>query len=120
MTHPLRLEASGLESVVKNIPEFRVPAPRRYDVEFGNVISHETGEITRIRFGIDKKELLHALFLGITRSGKTNAAMIFVSRLVNNVGTRALIPDWKRDWRRLLKICKPSRFYNFILTSSIH
>ena len=111
LTHPPRLEASGLETVVENIPEFRLPSPKHYDVEFGNVISHETGEITEIRYGVNRSELLHALFLGITRSGKTNAAMIFVSRLVNNVGARALILDWKKDWRRLLKICKPCRFY---------
>ena len=110
LTHPPRLEAPGIENVVENIPEFRVPGPRSYDVEFGNVISHETGEVTRIRYGIDIDELLHALFLGITRSGKTNAAMIFVSRLLR-LGARALVLDWKKDWRRLLRVCRPARFF---------
>jgi|GEM_PF-947451 len=111
LTHPPRLEAPGLENIVENIPEFRTPPPRSYDVEFGYVLSHETGQLISIRYGIDRKELLHALFLGITRSGKTNAALVFVSRLVNSIGARALVLDWKKDWRRLLVLCKPCRFY---------
>ena len=103
LTHPPRVEVPGIEVVVENIPEFRVPPPRSYDVEFGNVVSHETGGVTGIRFGIDRTELLHAGFFGITRSGKTNAAMVFVSRAVERLKARALILDWKKDWRRILK-----------------
>ena len=78
LTHPPRLEVPGLEAVMENIPEFRIPEPKRYDIEFGYVISHELEEVTNIRFGINKEELLHAGFFGITRSGKTNAALVFV------------------------------------------
>ena len=103
LTHPLRLEVPGLETVMENIPEFRVPSPKHYDIEFGNVVSHELGDVTNVRFGIDKEELLHAGFFGITRSGKTNAAMVFVSRCIKMLGAHALVLDWKRDWRNILK-----------------
>ncbi|MCS7374313.1 MAG: DUF87 domain-containing protein [archaeon GB-1845-036] len=106
LTHPPRVEAPGIETVMENIPEFRVPSPRSYDVEFGNVVSHELGELTDIRFGIDGEELLHAGFFGITRSGKTNAAMIFLSRCIINLNANTLILDWKKDWRRLLEKVK--------------
>ncbi|RLF22526.1 MAG: hypothetical protein DRN15_08800 [Thermoprotei archaeon] len=110
LTHPPRLEAPGLEAIMENIPEFRVPPPKHYDVEFGNVVSHELGDVTSIRFGINKEELLHAGFFGITRSGKTNAALVFVSRCIKALGAHALILDWKQDWRRILKVVKGKLF----------
>jgi len=49
---------------------------------------------------------LYAEFFGITRSGKTNAALVFVSRCIKAVGAHALILDWKQDWRRILRTIK--------------
>jgi len=57
LTHPPRIEAPGLEAVMENIPEFRTPPPKQYDIKFGNVVSHEPGEITSITFGINRDEL---------------------------------------------------------------
>jgi len=37
---------------------------------------------------------LHAGFFGITRSGKTNVALVFVSRCIKALGAHALILDW--------------------------
>ena len=118
LTHPPRLEAPGLENVAENVPEFRVPPPSGYDIEFGYVISHEVGGLIGIRYGINKDELLHALFLGVTRMGKSNAAMLFIERAIKGLGGRALVLDWKKEWRRLL-LDLPGRFYT-LYTDSWH
>ena len=44
-----RIEALGLTSVMESIPKSRVPNSPRYDIEFGYVISHETGKQIKIR-----------------------------------------------------------------------
>ena len=117
LTMPPRVEASGLTNIVENIPEFRMPDGSRYDIELGYVISHETGQPTRVRFGVRKEELLHALFTGITRSGKTNAALLFVSQAVNKLGVRAIVLDWKKDWRKLAGVVPKDKFKLYTLYS---
>ncbi|RLE85352.1 MAG: hypothetical protein DRJ67_09010 [Thermoprotei archaeon] len=117
LTMPPRVEAPGLTNVVENIPEFRLPDGSRYDIELGYVISHETGRPTGIRFGVRKEELLHALFTGITRMGKTNACLLFVSQAVNKLGMRAIVLDWKKDWRRLARVVPRERFRFYTLYS---
>ena len=95
LTRPPRLEAPELEAVMENILEFIVPLLKYYDIEFGNVVSHELGDVTNIRFGINKEGVLHAGFFRITRSGKSNAALVFVSRCIKALSAYALILDWK-------------------------
>lgn len=48
-----------------------------------------------IKFGVNKEGLLHARLFGITCSGKSNAALVFISRYIRALGTHVLILDWK-------------------------
>ena len=74
------------------------------------------GYRTEFDYRINIDELMHGVFTGQSRSGKTVAAMRFVRELANSRRTatgkrlRIVIMDPKQDWRGIARFVEPERF----------
>lgn len=101
LTHPPRLEVQGIEVVAENVPEFVIPPREKLDIELGTVVSHETMELTGVRWGFKEEELGHVGVFGASGSGKTVCAMKLAKELSER-GYRVCVVDWKFEWRRLV------------------
>jgi hypothetical protein len=126
-THPPRLSFGGLYADIDDMPQFSVPSHRRKgDIYVGKVLSGQVwseerfrktgnGHLTEFPFKIFNNELMHALFQGESRSGKSETALRVVaeaSELVRPTGKkpRILVFDQKNDWRKLYYVVDKSRF----------
>ena len=76
----------------------------------------KNGYRTQFDYRINIDELMHGLFTGQSRSGKTVAAMRFIRELANSRRTatgkrlRIVIMDPKQDWRGIARFVEPERF----------
>ena len=125
-THLPRISEGGIFADVGDIPKFSVPSQKTGDVYIGKVLSGErwtqsSGYETPFEFRIDDSELMHGIFTGESRSGKTVAATRFISELTKvrrkKTGKRLRIValDPKQDWRILAKFVEPERFHFYSL-----
>lgn len=125
-THLPRISEGGIFADVGDIPKFAVPSQKNGDVYIGKVLSGERwtpvgGYETPFEFRIDDSELMHGIFTGESRSGKTVAATRFISELTKvrrkKTGKRLRIValDPKQDWRILAKFVEPERFHFYSL-----
>lgn len=125
-THLPRISEGGIFADVGDIPKFAVPSQKNGEVYIGKVLSGErwtptTGYETPFEYRIDDSELMHGIFTGESRSGKTVAATRFISELTKvkrkKTGKRLRIValDPKQDWRILAKFVEPERFHFYSL-----
>lgn len=125
-THLPRISEGGIFADVGDIPKFSVPSGKTGEVYIGKVLSGErwtgaTGYETPFEYRIDDSELMHGIFTGESRSGKTVAATRFISELTKvkrkKTGKRLRIValDPKQDWRILAKFVEPERFHFYSL-----
>lgn len=125
-THLPRISEGGIFADVGDIPKFSVPSGKMGDIYIGKVLSGErwttsSGYETPFEYRIDDDELMHGIFTGESRSGKTVAATRFISELTKvrrkKTGKRLRIValDPKQDWRILAKFVEPERFHFFSL-----
>lgn len=128
-THLPRISEGGIFADVGDIPKFAVPSQKNGEVYIGKVLSGERwtqtyGYETPFEFRIDDGELMHGIFTGESRSGKTVAATRFISELTKvrrkKTGKRLRIValDPKQDWRILAKFVEPERFHFYSLGNS--
>lgn len=120
-THPLRLSDGGIYADIQNIPELAVPSNLQGEVFMGKIVSAykwtmEDGYVTKFDYRISNDEIMHSLFAAGSRSGKTVAALRFVSEIANNIRRRTgkrmriVALDPKEDWRSLANFVEPERF----------
>lgn len=120
-THPPRISEGGVFADIDDIPKFAVPSMLKGEIYMGTILSGErftmnNGYKTPYDYRIDESELMHGIFTGASRSGKTVAAMRFVAELANirrkSTGKRLRIVcmDPKNDWRTLARFVDPKRF----------
>ena len=125
-THLPRISEGGIFADVGDIPKFAVPSQKNGEVYMGKVLSGERwtpsmGYETPFEYRIDNDELMHGIFTGESRSGKTVAATRFISELTKvrrkKTGKRLRIValDPKQDWRILAKFVEPERFHFYSL-----
>ena len=125
-THLPRISEGGIFADVGDIPKFAVPSQKTGEVYIGKVLSGERwtpsmGYETPFEYRIDDSELMHGIFTGESRSGKTVAATRFISELTKvrrkKTGKRLRIValDPKQDWRILAKFVEPERFHFYSL-----
>ena len=129
-THLPRVSEGGVWSDVSDIPKFAVPSMLKGGIYMGTVLSAEhytmkNGYHTQFDYRINENELMHGFFTGASRSGKTVAAMRFVSELSKirrkKTGKRLRIVcmDPKQDWRMLARQVEPERF-NFYSLGNVN
>lgn len=129
-THPVRITDGGIFADIQNVPELSVPAEMKGEIYMGKIVSGykwtmENGYITPHDYRIDGKHLMHTLFAASSRSGKTVAAIRYVTEIANNVireridikngikqrkRMRVVILDAKRDWRNIATLIDVNRF----------
>lgn len=120
LTHPPRVSEGGIYAEVNDVPKFTVPKTKG-QIYMGTILSAErftmrNGYRTQFEYRIEESQLMHGYFQGQSRSGKTVAAMRFVSELskVKRKATgkrlRVFALDPKRDWRSLARYIEPERF----------
>lgn len=120
-THLPRIDVGGVFAEIKDIPHYAVPSQLKGDIYMGTILnasiwSMENGYKTNYEYRLDESALMHGVFIGASRSGKTVAAMRFVAALTrvrrSKTGKRLRIVclDPKRDWRGLSKYVEPERF----------
>jgi len=121
-THLLRVSDGGIYADIQNIPELSVPSEMRGDIYVGKILSgykysEENGYKTKFDYRVPEETLMHGLFCGGSRSGKTVTALRFVAELANKVRRsasgkrlRIVVMDPKFDWRKLAKYVEPDRF----------
>lgn len=120
-THLPRVSEGGIDTGVDDVPKFRVPGLMRGDIYMGTQLNAErytlrNGYRTQFDYRINIDELMHGMFVGQSRSGKTVAAMRFVRELANARRTetgkrlRIVIMDPKQDWRGIARFVEPERF----------
>lgn len=125
-THLPRISEGGIYADVEDIPKFAVPSQLQGDIYMGKVVSAErwtpeSGNETPFDYRFDESELMHGIFTGESRSGKTVAAMRFASELVKvrrkktGKRLRMVVMDPKQDWRGLAKMVEPERFHFYSL-----
>ena len=125
-THMPRMSEGGVFADVNDIPKFAVPSMKKGDIYMGKILSGERwtpndGYETKFDYRLDEGELMHGIFTGESRSGKTVAATRFVAELTkvrrSKTGKRLRIValDPKQDWRILGKFVEPERFHFFSL-----
>ena len=124
-THLPRISEGGIFADVGDVPKFAVPSMKKGDIYIGKILSGErwtptTGYETPFEYRLEEGELMHGIFTGESRSGKTVAATRFVSELTKvrrKTGKRLRIValDPKQDWRILAKFVEPERFHFFSL-----
>ena len=120
-THLPRISEGGVDSIIQDIPKFRVTSMLKGEIYMGTILNPErfsfkNGYRTPFDYRIEEESLMHAYFTGASRSGKTVAAMRFVAELSRvkrkTTGKRMRIValDPKRDWRTLGRYIEPERF----------
>ncbi len=124
-THLPRISEGGIFADVGDVPKFAVPSMKKGDIYIGKILSGErwtatTGYETPFEYRLEEAELMHGIFTGESRSGKTVAATRFVSELTKvrrKTGKRLRIValDPKQDWRILAKFVEPERFHFYSL-----
>ena len=119
--HLPRVSEGGIDTNIDDIPKFRVPGLLRGDIYMGTQLNAErytfkNGYRTQFDYRINIDELMHGVFTGASRSGKTVAAMRFIRELANARRTatgkrlRIVIMDPKQDWRGIARFVEPERF----------
>ena len=125
-THLPRISDGGVYADVGDVPKFAVPSMKKGDIYMGKILSGERWTMgdkyeTIFEYRLDEKELMHGIFTGESRSGKTVAATRFVAELTkvrrSKTGKRLRIValDPKQDWRVLGKFVEPERFHFYSL-----
>lgn len=125
-THLPRISEGGVFADVEDIPKFAVPSDLKGDIFIGNVLSAErysttNGYETPFEYRLDESEIMHGIFTGESRSGKTVAAIRFISeatkirRKQTGKRFRIVLLDPKQDWRTLAKMVEPERFHFYSL-----
>lgn len=124
-THLPRISEGGVFADVGDVPKFAVPSMKKGDIYIGKVLSGErwtpsTGYETPFEYRLEESELMHGIFTGESRSGKTVAATRFVSELTkvrrkSGKRLRIVALDPKQDWRILAKFVEPERFHFYSL-----
>ena len=125
-THMPRISEGGVFADVNDMPKFAVPSMKKGDIYMGKILSGERwtpndGYETKFDYRLDESELMHGIFTGESRSGKTVAATRFVAELTKvrrkKTGKRLRIValDPKQDWRILGKFVEPERFHFYSL-----
>ena len=125
-THLPRISEGGVFADVNDMPKFAVPSMKKGDIYMGKILSGERwtpelGYETHFDYRLDESELMHGIFTGESRSGKTVAATRFVAELTKvrrkKTGKRLRIValDPKQDWRILGKFVEPERFHFYSL-----
>ena len=125
-THLPRISDGGVYADVGDVPKFAVPSMKKGDIYMGKILSGERwtpGDKyeTIFEYRLDEAELMHGIFTGESRSGKTVAATRFVAELTKvrrkKTGKRLRIValDPKQDWRVLGKFVEPERFHFYSL-----
>ena len=126
-THPPRFSYGGLYADIEDMPMLSVPSDRQNgDIYMGHILSAQTwseeeyrrsgnGYRTPFKYCVYSNELMHAVFQGESRSGKTVGAIRFVTELSKAVRptgkrVRIIVFDQKADWRKLAKLVDPERF----------
>lgn len=120
-THLPRVSEGGIDTGVDDVPKFRVPGLMRGSLYMGTQLNAErytfkNGYRTQFDYRVNIDELMHGMFTGQSRSGKTVAAMRFVRELANARRTetgkrlRIVIMDPKQDWRGIARFVEPERF----------
>lgn len=129
-THLPRVSEGGIDTIVEDIPKFRVPGMLRGNIYMGTQLNPErytfrNGYKTEFDYRINIDELMHGVFTGQSRSGKTVAAMRFIRELANSKRTatgkrlRIVIMDPKQDWRGMARFVEPERF-RFYSMGNVH
>lgn len=124
-THLPRISEGGVFADVEDIPKFAVPSNLSGEIFIGNILSAErysavNGYETPFEYRLSSDELMHGFFTGESRSGKTVAALRFVSeatkiRRKTGKKLRIVALDPKQDWRTLAKLVEPERFHFYSL-----
>ena len=125
-THLPRISDGGVYADVGDVPKFAVPSMKKGDIYMGKILSGERWTMgdkyeTIFEYRLDEGELMHGIFTGESRSGKTVAATRFVAELTkvrrSKTGKRLRIValDPKQDWRVLGKFVEPERFHFYSL-----
>lgn len=120
-THLPRVSEGGIDTNIDDVPKFRVPGLMRGNIYMGTQLNSErytfkSGYRTQFDYRINIDELMHGVFTGASRSGKTVAAMRFIRELANSRRTatgkrlRIVIMDPKQDWRGIARFVEPERF----------
>ena len=120
--HLPRVSEGGIDTNIDDVPKFRVPGLLRGNIYMGTQLNAErytfkNGYRTQFDYRINIDELMHGVFTGASRSGKTVAAMRFIRELANSRRTatgkrlRIVIMDPKQDWRGIARFVEPERFH---------
>lgn len=120
--HLPRVSEGGIDTNHDDVPKFRVPGLLRGNIYMGTQLNAErytfkNGYRTQFDYRINIDELMHGVFTGASRSGKTVAAMRFIRELANSRRTatgkrlRIVIMDPKQDWRGIARFVEPERFH---------
>lgn len=120
-THLPRVSEGGIDTNIDDIPKFRVPGYLKGNIYMGTQLNAErytfkNGYRTQFDYRMNIDELMHGVFTGQSRSGKTVAAMRFIRELANSRRSdtdkrlRIVIMDPKQDWRGIARFVEPERF----------
>ncbi len=120
-THLPRISEGGVIADVNDIPKFAVRSMLKGEIFMGTIISaerysFENGYMTNHDYRLSEQEIMHGIFTGASRSGKTVAAMRFVAEMSkvrrSRTGKRLRIVclDPKQDWRTIARFVDPERF----------
>ncbi|QUH22029.1 serine-rich protein [Alkaliphilus sp. B6464] len=121
-THIIRLSDGGIYADIQNIPELAVPSEMHGEIYIGKILSGyrwtpESGYKTKFDYRIPEATMMHGLFCGGSRSGKSVTALRFTAELANKVRRgpkkkrmRIVAMDPKYDWRKLARYVEPERF----------
>ena len=115
------MSGGGIDTAIDDIPQFRLPGLLRGEIYMGTQIrteyyTYKNGYKSQFDYRIKIDELMHGVFTGQSRSGKTVAAMRFIRELANARRTstgkrlRIVIMDPKQDWRGIARFVEPERF----------
>ena len=129
-THLPRISGGGIDAISNDIPKFRVPAMMTGDIFMGTVLNSERytfrrGYKTESDYRMNIDNLMHGVFTGQSRSGKTVAAMRFVRELCRSRRTetgkrlRIVVMDPKQDWRGIARFVEPERLNFYSLGNSL-
>ena len=120
-THLPRVSEGGIDTNINDVPKFRVLGNMQGNIYMGRILNAErytfnNGYRTQFDYRLNIDELMHGMFVGQSRSGKTVAAMRFVKELAASRRTetgkrlRIVCLDPKQDWRGIARFVEPDRF----------
>ena len=131
-THPPRITVGGVFADIDDVPIFNVTAGMKGEIYIGTQLSasvygFDTGYSTPFDYRFEESRIMHGIFSGGSRTGKTVAAMRTVAEMAHitrkSTGKklRLFIMDQKRDWRGIARYIEPNRFRFFSMgTASFH